>query len=100
MTNQEIQDILNKLRDGELEEYCVSKEDFMAFRKVLIEREDFKHFHGTAKRGGSIVYRYTKIQEADRCQLLNFWHIFLLKTAIKDCSLFFPYLYGIFLQFF
>lgn len=60
LTNQEIQDILNKLRDGELEEYCVSKEDFMAFRKVLIEREDFKHFHGTAKRGGSIVYRYTK----------------------------------------
>lgn len=61
MEENEIQEILNKLRDGELEEYCVSKDDFMAFRQVLVNREDFKHFQGIAQHGGNIIYRYHKV---------------------------------------
>jgi hypothetical protein len=58
MNEQLAEEILNKLRDGELSEYRVSKEDFMIFRKVLVQRKDFKHFRGIAQRGGEVVYQY------------------------------------------
>jgi len=53
-------EILDKLRDGELNEYHVTKEQFMTFRKVLVQRKDFKHFRGIAQRGGSVIYQYMK----------------------------------------
>jgi len=59
-----IEKILEQLKSGEIQEYLVKKEDFMAFREVLINREDFKHFQGTAQRGGDTVYRY--FEEARR----------------------------------
>jgi hypothetical protein len=58
MNEQLAEEILNKLRDGELSEYRVSKNDFMIFRKVLVQRNDFKHFRGIAQRGGEVVYQY------------------------------------------
>ncbi|WP_026559926.1 hypothetical protein [Bacillus sp. J37] len=58
MDKQMIHDILNKLKDGELHEYYVAKEQFLPFRDVLVAREDFKHFRGIAKQGGHVVYRY------------------------------------------
>jgi hypothetical protein len=58
MNEQLAEEILNKLRDGELSEYRVSKNDFMIFRKVLVQRKDFKHFRGIAQRGGEVVYQY------------------------------------------
>ncbi|MDQ0162242.1 hypothetical protein [Bacillus alveayuensis] len=51
-------DILDKLKDGELNEYLVTKEQFMIFRKVLVSRPDFKHFRGIAQRGGNVIYQY------------------------------------------
>jgi hypothetical protein len=53
-------ELLNKLRDGEISELRIKKEDFLAFRPVLIKREDFKHFRGIAQRGGDIIYQYLK----------------------------------------
>nr|WP_205831563.1 hypothetical protein [Bacillus sp. RO2] len=55
-------EILDKLKTGELHEYKIQKEDFMIFRKVLVAREDFKHFRGIAKHNGEVVYQY--MQEA------------------------------------
>lgn len=58
MTEEHIQEMLNKLQSGELSEYYVSKEDFLTCRSVLVRREDFKHFRGIAQRGGAVIYRY------------------------------------------
>jgi hypothetical protein len=58
MNEQLINEILDKLRDGELSEYHVTNEQFLDFREVLVKREDFKHFRGIAERGGSVLYRY------------------------------------------
>ncbi|WP_226530076.1 hypothetical protein [Metabacillus niabensis] len=60
MDKQTINDILNKLKDGELNEYYVAKEQFLPFRDILVAREDFKHFRGIAKQGGHVVYHYLK----------------------------------------
>lgn len=58
MNEQKAQEILDQLAAKERSEYTVEKEDFEVFRKVLINRPDFKHFRGVAKRGGHVVYTY------------------------------------------
>lgn len=58
MDAQFVNEILNKLRDGELNEFHVTKEQFLAFRNVLVKREDFKHFRGIALHGGEVIYKY------------------------------------------
>lgn len=50
--------MLQELKEGIQSSVTISKEEFLAFREVLIAREDFKHFKGIAKQGGSIVYTY------------------------------------------
>lgn len=62
MNAEEITRILTELKNGELQEYLVKKEDFLDFRQVLVKREDFKHFRGIAQRGGDVLYQY--LQEA------------------------------------
>jgi hypothetical protein len=58
MNEEYITEIFNKLRDKELNEYRVSKGEFLSFRKILVEREDFKHFRGIALHGGEVIYTY------------------------------------------
>ncbi|ALC91171.1 hypothetical protein AM500_16215 [Bacillus sp. FJAT-18017] len=58
MTENEVNEILDQLRDGVLAEYYVTNEDFLPFRTVLVNREDFKHFRGIAQRGGGVIYEY------------------------------------------
>ncbi|WP_066367686.1 hypothetical protein [Neobacillus fumarioli] len=58
MNRDMAEDILNRLKSGELSEYYVKNEDFMAFREVLIKRKDFKHFRGIAKQGGDVLFQY------------------------------------------
>ncbi|MCA1029468.1 hypothetical protein LCL95_00320 [Bacillus timonensis] len=60
MNEEFVNEIVNKLRDGELNEFRVSNEQFLEFRKYLVGRADFKHIHGIAQRGGDVVYRYNK----------------------------------------
>ncbi|MFZ7944291.1 hypothetical protein [Neobacillus sp. 19] len=60
MQEEMVNDILNRLMTGELSEYYVKKEDFMDFRKVLVKRNDFKHFRGIGGRGGDVLYQYLK----------------------------------------
>lgn len=58
MDEQKIIEILDQLHNGAIQTYTVSKEEFLTFRKVLVKREDFKHFRGIAQQGGSVVYEY------------------------------------------
>ncbi|WP_042455938.1 hypothetical protein [Neobacillus dielmonensis] len=60
MNEEQVNDILNQLMEGDLSEYFVKNEDFMDFRKVLVKREDFKHFRGIAQRNGDVLYQYLK----------------------------------------
>lgn len=32
--------------------------EFLAFREVLVNRDDFKHFRGNAQHNGVIIYTY------------------------------------------
>jgi hypothetical protein len=58
MQEQYVNDILEKLKSGELSEYYVKKEDFMEFRQFLVNRDDFKHFRGIGQRSGDVLYQY------------------------------------------
>lgn len=53
-----VNEVLEKLKNGEISEYYVKKEEFLEFRKTLVKRSDFKHFRGVAKRGGDVLYQY------------------------------------------
>jgi len=52
---------LNLLQNGDIKEILIEKDEFIAFREVLVLREDFKHFSGNAKQGGQVVYTYLSI---------------------------------------
>ncbi len=58
LDQQQSTQLVNQLKDGEIKEFRVSKDDFLEFRKTLVQREDFKHFRGIAQRGGDVIYRY------------------------------------------
>lgn len=49
---------LNMLQNGDIKELVIEKNEFIAFRSILVLREDFKHFSGNAKQGGQVIYTY------------------------------------------
>jgi hypothetical protein len=51
---------LEQLKEGYFSSITVEKENFLEFRKELIQREDFKHFRGIAMQGGIVIYTYEK----------------------------------------
>ena len=52
---------LNQLRNKEVERIEVSKEEFLAFRSVLVIDPQFKHFRGEAQQGGSVIFTFLDI---------------------------------------
>jgi hypothetical protein len=58
MDKEQAERMLNSLKNNEVEEIFVSKQDFMIFREVIVKRADFKHFRGIAQRGGDVIYQY------------------------------------------
>ncbi|WP_028399349.1 hypothetical protein [Ectobacillus panaciterrae] len=56
-----VNEILDKLKNGDLHEYTVTKEVFYQFREVLVQRPDFRHFRGIAAHGGQVVYTYMEV---------------------------------------
>lgn len=54
----EFEAIFESLRNGEIEQYLVKKEDFLAFREVLMVQKDKDKICGEAKKGGDVVYTY------------------------------------------
>ena len=53
--------ILDQLRNREIESYEIEKSEFLAFREVLVNDPQFKHFRGEAKQGGNIVYTFLDV---------------------------------------
>ncbi|AYC29064.1 hypothetical protein [Paenisporosarcina cavernae] len=49
---------LTQLKEGKIASLFIPKEEFMAFRLVLLAREDMKHFRGVAEQGGTVTYYY------------------------------------------
>lgn len=58
LSKDEFEAAINKLRNGEIEQYEVNKEPFLAFREVLMAQPDKEKFRGEAKKGGGVVYTY------------------------------------------
>ncbi|MEK5483714.1 hypothetical protein [Viridibacillus sp. FSL R5-0888] len=54
-------DMLDELKNGTRKDITVDKDEFYAFREVLVKREDFKHFRGVAKQGGQVIYQYMEV---------------------------------------
>ncbi|MGE7917659.1 hypothetical protein ACQKM9_01770 [Viridibacillus sp. NPDC093762] len=54
-------DMLEELKNGTKKAITVDKDNFYAFREVLVKREDFKHFRGVAKQGGQVIYQYMDV---------------------------------------
>lgn len=51
--------ILDQLRQGELQSVIIKKEEFLQFREHLIKDEQFKNFRGEAKQGGDVVFTFS-----------------------------------------
>ena len=56
--------ILDQLRNGELQSVSIKKEEFLQFREHLIKDEQFKNFRGEAKQGGDVVYTFSENSRA------------------------------------
>lgn len=52
------ENMINELQNGEINTITIQKEDFYAFREILVKHPKFKHFRGEAKQGGTVVYTY------------------------------------------
>lgn len=61
LNQEQINEILEMLKNHQLSEYYVKKNDFLEFRKEIVKRDDFKHFRGIAQRGGDVLYQYLDI---------------------------------------
>jgi hypothetical protein len=61
MDEQKAIELLQQLRNGEVKELHITKEEFLPFRQVLVKQEDFKHFRGIAQRGGGVLYQYLEV---------------------------------------
>lgn len=50
--------LLEQLKEGKVQQIEIQKDEFLAFRSVLVSHNNFKNFRGEAKQGGNIVYTY------------------------------------------
>ncbi|MFS0654350.1 hypothetical protein [Bacillus sp. 179-C3.3 HS] len=60
MTEEQIHTIIESLRNGTEKQVTIQKDDFLYFRSFLVKQDDFKHFRGTAKHGGDVIFEYLK----------------------------------------
>ncbi|ODG89726.1 MULTISPECIES: hypothetical protein [Bacillaceae] len=58
MEQNEFINLIDQLVKGEISEISVTKDDFLAFRQIIVNRDDFKHFRGIAQHGGHVIYTY------------------------------------------
>ncbi|PEJ56343.1 hypothetical protein CN692_18000 [Bacillus sp. AFS002410] len=58
MEQNEFLQVIDQLVNGEILEIHIKKDDFLAFRQIIVNRDDFKHFRGIAKHGGDVTYTY------------------------------------------
>lgn len=52
------EELLTQLANHEIDEFDVSREEFMEFRQAWSAREDRKHIVGEAHLGGAVTYHW------------------------------------------
>lgn len=52
---------LEQLINGEIAQITITKQQFIAFREVLVNHPKFKHFKGEALQGATIIYTYSDV---------------------------------------
>ena len=52
--------LLEQLSQGEIEEFVVTRDEFITFREAWLLRDDRTSFVGEAGLEGRIIYRYAK----------------------------------------
>ncbi|MEG0385567.1 hypothetical protein [Solibacillus cecembensis] len=57
---EDVKQMLDQLRNGEVEKIHINKANFLQFREQLIKDEQFKYFRGEAKQGGDVIYTFLK----------------------------------------
>jgi hypothetical protein len=62
MEQSDMLNAIEQLKNGEIKQIFINKGDFLTFRQMIVNREDFKHFRGIAQHGGDVIYTY--IEEA------------------------------------
>lgn len=58
---QNYQEMLQQLKNGEIESIEINKEQFYEFREILVNHPQFKHFRGDAKQNGIVIYTYLEV---------------------------------------
>lgn len=58
---EQYKQLLDQLRNGEIQQLEIKKEDFLAFREVLVKDTQFKHFRGEAQQGGNIIFTFLDV---------------------------------------
>ena len=52
------QQMIEHLKNREVEKIEIKKEEFLQFRELLVKDEMFKHFRGEAQQGGNVFYTF------------------------------------------
>ncbi|KGR80528.1 hypothetical protein [Ureibacillus manganicus] len=61
---EKYKNLIEQLKNGEINTIEISKEEFLLFREILVKDELFKHFHGEGKQGGNVVYTFMETPRA------------------------------------
>lgn len=51
-------ELLEQLKAGTIQQFEISKDEFLEFRSVLVSHKNFKNYRGEAQQGGNIIYTY------------------------------------------
>lgn len=60
MEQNDMLNSIEQLKNGEITQILIHKVDFLTFRQIIVNRDDFKHFRGIAGHGGDVIYTYMK----------------------------------------
>ena len=55
---EELKNIADQLANKDMKEYRIKREHVTRFGDIIRNRSDFLHFHGTAQKGGDVIYIY------------------------------------------
>ena len=58
---EQYKQILDQLRNGEIDHIEIKKDEFLTFREVLVKDPQFKHFRGEAQQGGNIIFTFLQV---------------------------------------
>lgn len=57
---KDYQDLLEQLVAGKIAELVIEQKEFMEFQPILMNFNQRKNIVGSAKRGGGIIYHYSR----------------------------------------